>query len=65
MIKLRLHGEAAEVADVSRVLRELEADGEIRTLNETADYVDRPPSLYVRRYLDVERLEARPRAGGR
>ncbi len=59
MIKLRLNGQAAEVEKISRVLRELEADGELRILNESADYADRPPSLYVRRYLDVERLEIR------
>ena len=58
MIKLRLHGEAEEVDRIAELLRELAVDGEIRILNESASYNDRPPSVYVRRYVDVERLEA-------
>ncbi len=57
MIKVRLHGEAPEVERVATLLRELAVDGEIRILNESANYDDRPPSVYVRRFVDVERLE--------
>ncbi len=61
MIKIRLHGEEPEIERMAELVRDLEVTGDIRLLNESADYADRPPSVYKRRYLDVEVTRERVR----
>lgn len=54
MLKIRLHGEEAEVTGMESLLAVLETEGRVRVIDRSYLYADRAPSRRQRCYLDIE-----------